>query len=70
MTLFSMNFTIFLAFKVPKDSASIYLKKYSIATTMYLCPFEAFDLISPIISIPHAAKGYGDDKLFKIVGGR
>ena len=65
-----MNLAICLAFKVLKDSSSIHLEKQSIATTMYLCPFEAFGLISPIMSIPHATKGHGDDKLFNTIGER
>ena len=44
MMLFSMNQVTRLAFNTEQEAVSTYLVKYSIATKIYSCPFEALGL--------------------------
>ena len=47
--------------------ASAYLVKYSVATRIYIYPWEG-GLTSPIKSIPHVRKGHGVTMLCKPYG--
>ena len=51
-----------------KEAALTHLVKYSMATRMKRCPFEVVGLISPIMLIPHIAKGQGSVKTFRGTG--
>src|SRR4051812_43634489 len=51
------------------EAASTHFVKYSIATRIKRCSLEAVGLISPIISIPHIAKGQGAVRTFNGTGG-
>ena len=45
------------------------LREKSIATSMKRCPLDAVGLISPIMLMPHIAKGQGAIKMFRGTGG-
>jgi hypothetical protein len=67
MILLSMNLATCLAFNTENDAASTHLVK-SMATRMNSCPFDALEVIFPMMSMSHTKNGYGDIMLYSSFG--